>query len=118
VIFNTGGGFRYVGTGEVVPVPTGMRVASIMGLVVVGTTVVCTADPVFRGVVFPHVVVFRVGTLCPHPEERIRRMRTMVIAPAQRMELISEYLINHIFMPLSRETFSVDRIGRILQQNN
>jgi hypothetical protein len=97
-----------------------MRVASTMGLVVVGTPVVCIAEPpVLLGVVLPHgFVAFRVGILCPHPEEMIRRIRRMVIAPAQRMELINEYLINHIFMPLSRGTFPGDWNGRILQQNN
>jgi hypothetical protein len=42
------------------------------------------------------------GILCPHPAKRIMRIRRRAIAPAQRMELINEYLMNRIFMPLSR----------------
>jgi hypothetical protein len=80
-----------------------------MGLVVVGTTGVSMVEPpVPRGgvVVLPHgflAVVFRVGTRCPHPAKSIMRMRMMVMMPTLRMEIIKEYLINHIFMPLSHK---------------
>jgi hypothetical protein len=72
-------------------------------------------------VVLPHgflLVAFRVGTLCPHPARITMRMRMMAMMPTLRMELIKEYLINHIFMPLSHGIPARDLIVEILQQNN
>jgi hypothetical protein len=79
--------------------------------------------PVPRGgvVVLPHgflLVVFRVGTRCPHPAKMTMRMRMMIMMLTLRMELIKEYLINHIFMPLSHGILAGDLIVVILQQNN